>query len=133
MSAEKMKSRKFVEQLLLEFPSLRTRWDAHLEYWEGEEPGLVNDMIELADFFCDLLEQSNESGVKFILKWAEEKLNAGPDLVKDAICTGFFESVLNSLDENSNGTELLRKHIGENSFAYAKEWLSFSGGKLSGF
>ncbi|MCX6219080.1 hypothetical protein [Spirosoma sp.] len=119
-----------MDEVLKAVPGFQERWQEHVDYWEGEPAGLVLDMIELAAYTNEQLENKENNDLEAIFQLMENMLNTGSDEVKNAVATGFLESVINPVTADTEYLPLLTTLLGEKSRAYCREWLSFSGAQL---
>ncbi|HEY9832053.1 MAG TPA: hypothetical protein V6D26_15820 [Stenomitos sp.] len=119
-----------MEEVLKAIPGFRESWQEHLDYWEGQPAGLVMDMIELATYVNNQLSNQENHDLENIFRLMETMLNEGTEEVKDAVATGFLESVINPVTKDTEYLPLLVSLLGEKSRAYCQEWLKFSGGEL---
>ena len=121
-----------MDEVLKRVPGFQNTWQEHQEFWDGEKAGLVLDMIELASYTQTLLESGSERELSTIFQLIEEMLLDGSEKVKGAVITGFLETIVNAVEEESPYLPLLARLLGEKSKAYCAEWLTFSGGDLPG-
>ena len=121
-----------MDEVLKRVPGFQNAWQEHLDFWEGEKAGLILDMIELASYTQNLLESGSEVELSTIFTLIEEMMRDGSEKVKGAVSTGFLESIVNAVSEDSPYLPLLVRLLGEKSRAYCAEWLAFSGDELPG-
>ena len=115
--------------LVARYPGFQDTWRAHLDYWEGEEAGLCNDMAEFAVYVGTLLEENERTPeLEAIFGHVESLLDDGTEEVKDAVATCFLENLVNRLEPGTAYRELFTGLLGPKSLAYCKEWSAFSGG-----
>jgi len=119
-----------MDEVLKAISGFRERWQEHLDYWEGKSAGLVLDMIELAAYTNDQLSKNENKDLANIFGLMETMLNEGTQEVKNAVATGFLESVINPVTKDTEYLPLLITLLGEKSRAYCQEWIKFSGGEL---
>jgi hypothetical protein len=119
-------------ELVERFPGFRPRWDAHVDFWEGEEAGLCNDVAEFAHYIHETLEHDPDSEVlPAALTRAEELLETGTDEVKDAIATCFLENLVNRITQETAYTQTFVSLLGPRSLEYCRAWNEFSGGGIA--
>ena len=115
--------------LVARYPGFQDAWQAHLDYWEGEEAGLCNDMAEFAVYVGALLEANSRTPeLEGIFGHIESLLEGGTEEVKDAVATCFLENIVNRIEPQTPYGELFTSLLGPKSLAYCKEWSAFSGG-----
>ena len=121
-----------MEEVLKVVPCFRESWQEHLDCWDGKSAGLILDMIELAAYTNQLFLRNEADELKNLFSLVETMQNEGTQDVKDAIATGFLESIVNPVTKDTAYLPLLVSLLGEKSRAYCKEWLKLSGEELPG-
>jgi hypothetical protein len=121
-----------MEAVLRVAPGFKDRWREHLRQWNGKPAGLTLDMIEFADYVTRLLEERRVSALEPVFALVEAMLTEGTEEVKDAVATGFLESVVNPITEETEYLPLFIRLLGPESRAYCVEWLEFAGADLPG-
>lgn len=119
-----------MDEVLNAAPGFRPAWQEHLDFWDGEPAGLTLDMIELATYASALLELGEKDELPRIFALMESMLGEGSEDVKDAVATGFLETVVNPVTAETPYLPALVGLLGEKSKAYCQDWLRFTGGKL---
>jgi hypothetical protein len=115
-----------IQVILQQVPEFRERWQAHLLSWEGEEPGLCNDLAEFSLFVVELLKDGARDGLPAIFDLIERLLVDGDDIVKDATATCFLEGLVNVAAARGLSMTHFADLLGPESQAYCKAWDDFS-------
>lgn len=90
-----MITRLEVMPLLLEAcPDFQASWDAHLEWWGLDQPGLYNDLAAFAQFLLGALESGRTDCFARVFAAIERLLSDGEPYVQDATAAGFLEELL---------------------------------------
>ncbi len=119
-----------INEVLKVVPGFQNTWDEHLDDWDGERAGLVLDMIEFAAYTNSLLKKGEKEETKLIFDLMEKMLEEGENAVRNAVLTGFLETVINPVTKETSYLPLLGDLLGEKSRTYVREWLKFTGGDL---
>lgn len=83
-------------RLVADFPDFRTRWEKHLEFWEGKPAGYYNDISEFVRFVVeDLYPSGKTEDVRRLLDLMEYWLGKGSSGVRELVTIGFFEDLQN--------------------------------------
>jgi hypothetical protein len=135
MQNKKRKNMKYttensIKEVLKVIPGFKTTWEEHLDDWDGESAGLILDMIELAGYTNSLLKKGETEETKLIFGLMESMLEEGENAVRNAVLTGFLETVINPVTKNTDYLPQLGSLLGEKSRTYVHEWLKFTGGDL---
>jgi hypothetical protein len=127
-----IRSEMVMPDLVERFPGFRSRWDAHLDFWEGTEAGLCNDIAEFALYIQETMEHDPDSEtLPAAFSRAEELLETGTDEVKDAVATCFLENLVNKITPETAYTETFVSLLGPKSLQYCRDWNEFSGGGIA--
>ena len=113
--------------VLRRVPGFREQWQAHLDYWEGEEAGLCNDMAEFSRYVSTLIADKRTSDLGRIFSLVEELMVNGDSHVKDATATCFLENLLNVASSGRIDAASFVPLLGPESRAYAIAWDKFTG------
>lgn len=73
------------------------RWNEHLEFWEGEDPGITNDFSTYAHYVVDLVKHDQTTELDMALDIIEQLLVNGDESVQYGVKMGFLEAVTNIL------------------------------------
>jgi len=95
--------------------------------WEPEPPPLTVVMSRLGRAVASGAQGCSETDLKPVFELVESLLTDGEESVKDAVATGFLESLLG---ESSAGRLDFRKIaalLGEKAVEYCREWDEFTG------
>src|SRR5690349_21014454 len=84
-----------MEQILARFPAFGDRWQAHLNWWGGEEAGLCNDVSEFGRYVRDLIAAGGGRQLPEIFAFLEELMVEGDADVQTAVATCCLENLLN--------------------------------------
>ena len=80
--------------LLLEAcPGFQPTWQAHLEWWEGEEPGAYNHTSEFARYLVESFESGQTSEFPAAFAAIEKILNEGDQESRNIAGIGVIESL----------------------------------------
>jgi len=118
--------------LLERFPGFSERWQAHLEYWAGEEAGLCNDVSEFGRYIRDLVACGETQALPAIFNLLEQLLVEGDSDVQDAVATCCLENLLNYFSAGAIPAESLVHLVGPQSRAYCQAWDEFTGVQTPG-
>ncbi len=118
--------------VLQEVPEFSERWQAHLDYWEGETAGLCIDLAEFSDYTVNLIQNSQSSNLRVIFDLAERLLVEGSSEVKDAIATCFLENLINVAGTDKLDASKFVNFLGPQSRAYCRAWDEFTGVRTPG-
>ena len=122
-----------MESILNEFPMFKPTWEKHLAWWEGEVPGLFNDMTAFETYTVALLESGGDQNeIKKIFSYIEFLLNEGDEKIKDAVSTVFLEHLINASSAGTITPESFVHLLGKESKNFCKAWDEFSGIKTPG-
>jgi hypothetical protein len=77
-------------------------WEEHLEFWEGDEPGITNDFSVYIGYVLGLIEQRNESELIVACGLIERFIIEGDENVKYGATIGFLEGITNSLSHKTD-------------------------------
>lgn len=118
--------------VLRSVPEFYPAWKAHLEYWEGEEAGLSNDLSEFSHFVIENIKEMKDGRKKEIFSLVERLLEEGDREVKDAVATCFLENLLNASSSERLSPEDFVGFLGGGAKSYCKSWDEFTGVKTPG-
>src|SRR5262245_14074028 len=82
-------------RLLESCPSLSLPWQAHLDYWDGDERGNFNDVAVAAHLFVDLLEAHDVQQLRRGFATVEDLLLRGDEAARAMLIVGLIEDVQN--------------------------------------
>jgi hypothetical protein len=103
-------------RLIAEFPGFRTRWERHLEFWEGEPAGDYNDITEFVHFVViDLYPSGKIEEVQHAFDLMEYWLKNGSKGVRDLIVIGFLEDLQNLASRQPFSKEAFIRFLGPTS------------------
>ena len=77
--------------LLAACPSFEDRWQEHLDWWEGEEAGLYNDLARFAHHLVELEKQGTTREFAEVFHVVERLHVEGDHYVKEAATIGLLE------------------------------------------
>ena len=105
-----------VMPLLLEAcPGFRSTWEAHLDYWNGEEPGAFNDAAEFARYLVECYERSDTSEFSVAFATIERILNEGDQEARDVAAIGVIEDLQTIGSNHSCGSDVFIEWLGPTS------------------
>lgn len=85
------------EIILERHPKFAPIWKEHLDFWNGDIPGITNDFSEYVHYVIDLIKNNNVSELDIALNLIEHLLEKGNDDVIYGVQLGFLEGITNSL------------------------------------
>jgi hypothetical protein len=101
--------------LLLEAcPGFQATWQAHLEWWKGEEPGAYNNTSEFARYLVESFESGQTSEFPDAFAAIEKILNEGEES-RDIAGIGVIESLQTIGSNHSCGEEVFIQWLGPTS------------------
>ena len=112
--------------ILQTVPAFQTNWQAHLDYWDGDEAGLCNDMQAFAEYVIKHLQESGLLDLAMVFNLIERLLIEGDTAVKDAAATCFLENLLNSAAARDIDAHVFAPYVGRESRKYCEAWESFN-------
>jgi hypothetical protein len=118
--------------ILRRIPNFEERWQAHLSYWDGEEPGLCIDVTEFSDYVADLINQDRLEALPGIFDLIEQLMVEGDDEVRTAVATCFLENLLNVSSAGKLEPAKFTHLLGPESRAYCRAWDEFTGVHTNG-
>ena len=127
-----IKKQDCMDFILQNVPDFERAWRAHLEYWDGEEAGLCNDMSAFSSYVEDLVAKNRTENLKPIFDLIEQLMNDGDQTVKDAVATCFLENLINRASAGSVPARAFVHLLGPRSRAYCKAWDDFTGVRTEG-
>lgn len=102
--------------LLLEAcPGFRPAWEAHLEWWKGEEPGAYNDTAEFARYLVESFERGQTAELPSAFAAIEKILNEGDQESRDIAGIGVLESLQTIGSNHSCGEDVFIQWLGPTS------------------
>ena len=118
--------------LLQVFPKARERWNAHLDYWGGEEDrGLYNDIAVFAHYIVDSYRESQTEEFEAGFSLIEDMITEGPADVRKLMMIGLLEDVQNISSHDGWGYQDFERWMGPNSKAAWQEVARMWEGKHS--
>jgi hypothetical protein len=84
----------FIKQLLDACDDIEARWNEHLEFWEGDEPGFFNEVSVFAHYVIDRYAQIQTSDFQAIFDIVEEAVNSKDKQTNELAVIGFLEGIL---------------------------------------
>jgi len=117
-------------QLVASFPGFRSRWEKHLQLWDGEPAGSYIDIAEFVRFVFedpDTTEKAEE--VQRVFDLMELWLKTGHPNVRALVVTGFLEDLQNLASQQPFGREVFIPFLGPESREAWDELARFWEGK----
>ena len=104
-----------VSDLLKALPSVKVRWDEHLEYWGDEERGCYNDMSVFAHHIVECYQrgQTDEFGSVFAL--IERFISEGSPDVRELATIGLLEDIQTIGSPDRWGYKVYEQWLGSKS------------------
>lgn len=112
--------------ILQNVPSFHSDYQDYLDYWEGDKPGLCNEISAFSRFVIDLIVQEQLEELPKIFEVVELLLVDGEAKVKDAAATCFLENLLNKASAGEIKPEKFVPLLGPESRTYCKAWDEFT-------
>jgi hypothetical protein len=100
--------------------------------WSPEPPPEILAAGTLARAFCSSLPSLSTSDIASVGERVEVLLTTGDDNVKDAIATGFLESLLSQASKGTMNLRSVKGMLGPESRKYCRAWDEFTGVKTDG-
>jgi hypothetical protein len=110
------------------FPGFQERWQKHLDWWEGEEAGLCNDMSQFSRYVTELIMNKQIGTLPQIFDFVETLMIDGDADVQNAAATCFLENLINITPEKIPPSSFIPL-LGNESRGYCKAWDKFTGVK----
>jgi hypothetical protein len=105
-----------VMPLLLEAcPKFEPTWQAHLDWWQGEEAGAFNDAAEFARYLVESYELGDTSEFSAAFATIEKILNEGDQEARDLAGIGVIEDLQTIGSNHTCGAEVFLKWLGPTS------------------
>jgi hypothetical protein len=105
-----------VMPLLLEScPGFQATWQAHLDWWKGEEPGVYNDTAEFAHYLVESVESGQTSEFLKAFATIERILKEGDQESRDLAAIGIIESLQTIGSNHSCGEAVFIQWLGPTS------------------
>ena len=105
-----------VMPLLIEAcPGFQPTWQAHLEWWKGEEAGAYNDTAEFARYLVESFESGQTSEFPAAFAAIEKILSEGDQESRDIAGYGVVESLQIIGSNHSCGEEVFIQWLGPTS------------------
>ena len=102
--------------LLLEAcPGFQPTWQAHLDWWKGEEPGAYNDTAEFARYLVESFESGQTSEFPKAFATIERILNEGDQESRDIAGIGVIESLQTIGSNHPCGEDVFIQWLGPTS------------------
>jgi hypothetical protein len=96
-------------------PGFQPTWQAHLEWWKGEEPGAYNDTAEFARYLVESFESEQTSEFPAAFAAVEKILNKGDQESRDIAGFGVIESLQTIGSNHSCGEDVFIQWLGPTS------------------
>ena len=116
-----------MNRILERFPDFQAKWQAHLDYWEGDEAGLCNDVAAFSQYVVGLIKEGNLDGLGAIFQMVEQVMDEGDPTARDAIATCFLENLINQASAGNIPYSAFVGLLGPRSRAFCKAWDEFTG------
>jgi hypothetical protein len=115
-----------IQSTLEKFPEFQETWQEHLDWWEGEEAGLCNDMSQFSHYVTELIIEKKSDNLPEIFNFVETLMVDGDLDVQNAAATCFLENLINITPEKINPNSFVHL-LGTESRDYCKAWDEFTG------
>jgi hypothetical protein len=121
-----------MKTILERVPAFRVQWQTHLDYWNGEDAGLCNDISQFSHYVTELVVNDQLENLSEIFNLIEQLTVDGDAEVKNAIATCFLENLLNVASTGRVDARKFVNLLGPKSRAYCKAWDEFTGVRTEG-
>ena len=120
--------------VLTHIPEFTPYWQEHNVNWNGEEPGLCNDMSAFSDYAWEHIvnHESRPELLRRVFDLVEKLLIEGDQEVYDAAATCFLENLLNQASCSESALSVFLPLLGRKSREYCDEWDKFTGVRTRG-
>ena len=103
-------------------------WDEHLEFWEGDEPGITNDFSVYVGYVVDLVLSENLIELAVASEVIERLIVEGNEDVQYGATIGYLEGITNSLSHKEDKhTSLFNNYLKPKSREFCVELDKFWG------
>jgi hypothetical protein len=102
-------------------PDFQPRWQAFLEWWEGEEHGNYNAMAEFAHFLVDSYAIGNLDCFQAVFGEVERLLLEGDSETQSLLSVGLIEDIQNIASHHSFGASIFEPWLGKESLRVWRE------------
>jgi hypothetical protein len=103
--------------LLKACPGFQPVWQAHLDWWRGDDSGAFNDAAEFARYIVESFERGEISEFPAAFATIEQILNEGNHEAREVAAIGLIEDLQTIGSNHSCGAEVLVKWLGPSSRA----------------
>jgi hypothetical protein len=108
-------SRQALETIIATIPAFHQRWQAFLEYWQGEETPCYLAMGEIAHYVVDEYEKGNQDQFKGLFSTVESVLLNDDEELQNLIWVGLFENIQNIASHRTFDADVFRAWLGPQS------------------
>ena len=122
---------QMIPLLLHACPSISDKWQEHLEYWDGAEAGLYNDVAVFAHHIVELYKQGKTDEFPAIFNQIEQFILNGTEEIKSYAIIGFLEDVQNIASHESFGYDVFVDWLPPASKQAWDELIAYWAGKES--
>jgi hypothetical protein len=96
-------------------PGFQPAWQAHLDWWKGEEPGVYNHTSEFARYLVESFESGQTSEFPAAFATIEKILNEGDQESRDIAGIGVIETLQTIGSNHSCGEDVFIQWLGPTS------------------
>ncbi len=96
-------------------PGFQPAWQKHLDWWNGEEPGVYNDTSEFARYLVESFESGQTAEFPAAFSAIERILNEGDQESRDIAGIGVIESIQTIGSNHSCGEDVFIQWLGPTS------------------
>jgi len=121
-----------IELFLNKVPGFEPAWQAHLEFWGNDTPGLSNDISKLSSYLINNLHLMSSDKREEVFLLVESCLEEGDEMVKNAVATCLLENMINAVSSGRVEAHLFVGLLGEESRNFCKAWDDFTGTHTQG-
>lgn len=100
--------------------------------WEPEDPPITVVMSTLGRALASGVQECKQTDLKRVFDLVESLLTDGQDEVKNAVATGFLESLLSESSASKFDFRRIATFLGKQAIRYCREWDKFTGCRTPG-
>ncbi len=106
---------KVISLFLEACPDALDKWKEHLEWWDGEEAGLYNDISIFAHYIVDSFSEGKTEMFPAVFKLVEGLIVDGDEETRNLAVVGFLEGLQNIASWREFGNKVFLQWLGSNS------------------
>lgn len=103
---------ELIPRILDRIPEFRERWDEHVQYWEGNDAGIFNDLAEFSHFVVEEFTAGKTEVVVRVFELCEEVLREEDYRLTGYIAIGVLETIQNIASHTDEGYVVFEPFLG---------------------